>query len=1124
MATSSDRTPPPFPDIEDMDTETREDSNEHDSDLATADIDVGNANQMLSTVHDVSKPKSASSDNVSDKEPKNESNKATEDIFGMSASSPEAANIPTDDFETEPPSGSFDNPSGEIELMADLDMTGKLIQDDDSIIDTIASDSPDIPSNSKENPTGENISELLSNPAGLSAPSKNDIETETIPVTKPLADVDNFFEDIPEDPVMRPNTNPLDDLFGDIPAALCVQKPLSDASEQSTGDNHSDLLNKPVRTEEKDLFADPPEDIFSGILKEEHEQQSLSTIVDQPVDIFSDILKEEHEQLSLATKQHPSAICDASQDICVEGDSTLNADSGESLDDFENIEVQSVTHEPEITVDDPLVCDTTEHSTGEDLSELLMEPTGTEPKSIVESPENTLSEGKDDTEDTDATEIAASEDVGLGTNDDPCTEDLDDVTEESQMVHPDEKQPDDLISQVVQDKDAQQNTSVNISDSTGKPPVEIEHVTDPDITDDVLQHDNSVTDDVASESQDSKVQESLGVLEPIVCANENAADVTNQSLDQAQSLSEALIPEQHDLFGDPLEDILSDKNEQENNDASKDAGLEGKNVFDDPLSCVDEPLSATPAQSTGDDLSELLIDPTGKEQKSEHHNIFEDRPEQKDLFGDPQEDIFSAILGDKNEQRTATKSVVSKDVSSEAKLSDDLLEEPTTVSSDSHTRDGEEEDIFAEATVELSLESPTIHAERDEHSRASTLASSSISKLEPAISELEEEETADKFDIDVVVTHPEKVGDGMNAYMAYRVSTKTSIPIFKSRNLEVRRRFSDFLGLYDKLSEKLSQNGYIIPPPPEKSILGMTKVKVGKEDASSAEFVEKRRAALERFLQRILSYPTLLQDPDVREFLESEELPKAASTQLFSGAGFLKMIHKYTEAVSKMTIKMDETDVWFGEKLADIEAEEQQLRRLHALVDSMVTHRKDLSSNTAMFAKSIGMLGGSEDNTALSCALGRLADVEDKIEQLHQQQAGNDFFILAELLADYIRLLEAVRGCFDQRMKMWQRWQDAQNMLQRKRELEAKLLWANKPEKLQQAKDEIVEWEEKVTQFERDFERISVTVKKEVLQFEKEKAKDFKSQILKYLHALLHSQQQLMKYWEAFLPEAKAIA
>lgn len=116
------------------------------------------------------------------------------------------------------------------------------------------------------------------------------------------------------------------------------------------------------------------------------------------------------------------------------------------------------------------------------------------------------------------------------------------------------------------------------------------------------------------------------------------------------------------------------------------------------------------------------------------------------------------------------------------------------------------------------------------------------------------------------------------------------------------------------------------------------------------------------------------------------------------------------------------------------------------------------------------------------------------------------------------------QGCFDQRVRAWQRWQDAQSTLQKKREAEAKLLWANKPDKLQQAKDEITEWEARVTRHERDFDRIGTTVRKEVLRFEKEKAKDFRTQLVKYLDAMLQSKQRLVKFWEAFLPEAKAIA
>lgn len=51
----------------------------------------------------------------------------------------------------------------------------------------------------------------------------------------------------------------------------------------------------------------------------------------------------------------------------------------------------------------------------------------------------------------------------------------------------------------------------------------------------------------------------------------------------------------------------------------------------------------------------------------------------------------------------------------------------------------------------------------------------------------------------------------------------------------------------------------------------------------------------------------------------------------------------------------------------------------------------------------------------------------------------------------------SLQGVFDHRMKCWQKWQDAQVTLQKKREAEAKLQLANKPDKLQQAKDEIKE-------------------------------------------------------------------
>jgi len=105
-------------------------------------------------------------------------------------------------------------------------------------------------------------------------------------------------------------------------------------------------------------------------------------------------------------------------------------------------------------------------------------------------------------------------------------------------------------------------------------------------------------------------------------------------------------------------------------------------------------------------------------------------------------------------------------------------------------------------------------------------------------------ESGDEF-IEVKVTSPHKVGEGMSSFMAYKVITKTNLSYFKKTNPEVNRRFSDFLGLRDKLSEKYLQNGRIIPPCPDKSVLGMTKVKMSKEeDASSQSELLKREEQL----------------------------------------------------------------------------------------------------------------------------------------------------------------------------------------------------------------------------------------------------------------------------------------
>jgi len=70
---------------------------------------------------------------------------------------------------------------------------------------------------------------------------------------------------------------------------------------------------------------------------------------------------------------------------------------------------------------------------------------------------------------------------------------------------------------------------------------------------------------------------------------------------------------------------------------------------------------------------------------------------------------------------------------------------------------------------------------------------------------------------------------------------------------------------------------------------------------------------------------------------------------------------------------------WFEEKIQNIEALENQLRKVHNSVELLVAHRKDLAHSTGIFAKSAAILSNSEEHTGLARALAQLADVEDKV-------------------------------------------------------------------------------------------------------------------------------------------------
>ncbi|UJR16070.1 hypothetical protein I4U23_002983 [Adineta vaga] len=380
-------------------------------------------------------------------------------------------------------------------------------------------------------------------------------------------------------------------------------------------------------------------------------------------------------------------------------------------------------------------------------------------------------------------------------------------------------------------------------------------------------------------------------------------------------------------------------------------------------------------------------------------------------------------------------------------------------------------------------------------------------------------------DIEITVSDPAKVGDGMSSYMTYRITTKTTLPVFKKSEFSVNRRFSDFLGLHTKLVNKHIQVGIFLPSPPEKDTLSMAKVKISKEEAVPTDFIDRRRALLERYLNRLVQHPKLLEDTDVQTFLEySNDLPKSTSTQALSGAGVLRALSNISNQVTKLTTKTSEQDQWFEERHGFILDLHTHLKNLYNQFNHLFSQRKEAGHALKHFSASLNHLATTEEYTLLSSALIELANLEEKIDQINNEQTFQEYSVLTELIKEYVSLLDMVQLAFHERIKSHQQWLHAEDMLKKKRETKTKLEQNPKSaDKLPQAEMEINEWDGKVVRGKEDFEKISSTIKQEMEVFEEIRLDDFKKAFDQYLRNILEQQEKILQIWESYLPEANKI-
>ncbi|TDH66809.1 hypothetical protein CCR75_000079 [Bremia lactucae] len=123
----------------------------------------------------------------------------------------------------------------------------------------------------------------------------------------------------------------------------------------------------------------------------------------------------------------------------------------------------------------------------------------------------------------------------------------------------------------------------------------------------------------------------------------------------------------------------------------------------------------------------------------------------------------------------------------------------------------------------------------------------------------------------VSVSTPIIVGSGYSRYTQYVISTKTNCSYFPCTTAQVKRRFSDFEWLQQRLL--MHFRGTIIPPLPEKRWTGNM----------DATFVEERRQALEHFINEVCSHVKLSQT------LELQIVLTACTEGLIAGKDLLRV-------------------------------------------------------------------------------------------------------------------------------------------------------------------------------------------------------------------------------------------
>ncbi|KAJ4382926.1 intercellular trafficking and secretion [Didymella sp. IMI 355093] len=237
--------------------------------------------------------------------------------------------------------------------------------------------------------------------------------------------------------------------------------------------------------------------------------------------------------------------------------------------------------------------------------------------------------------------------------------------------------------------------------------------------------------------------------------------------------------------------------------------------------------------------------------------------------------------------------------------------------------------------------------------------------------------------LETFVGSPQKELAGtQNAYVSYLVTTKSDYQSFQKPDFSVRRRFTDFVFLWKQLTKEYPQCA--VPPLPDKH-----KMEYVRGDRFGPDFTQRRAHSLHRFLKRLALHPvlrramlliTFLETPDWNQHMKGRS-SRAASGSEPGGGGIVDAIAesfvntftkvhkpdkrfvevseragKLTEDlnnVEKVTVRVARRQADLEQDYADLATQCQKLTTLEPAVESTLTSFAASVTTTSQGFKSI---------------------------------------------------------------------------------------------------------------------------------------------------------------------------